>query len=156
MSRIVCSESMLADLNTLSYPSVHHRAKWQAWLPCEGYAVASRPLCLLLLYASELGLGWGEDSIGVCLFVCIGLSFFVFFWKIVDVFYLKSYRKGHYWLSPLLCVDHNLLGCLARLPHCKVTLFFCSSVSMYGEHKLCMSAIWKALAFVILAWISYQ
>lgn len=161
MPRIVCSESMLANLNMLSYPSVHfflvhHQTKWQAWLPCEGlccgFSVPLFPASVCFRTKS----GMGEDSIGACLYVYIWLSLFVFFWKRVDVFYLKSYRKGHYWLSPLLCVDHNLLSCSARLPHYKVTPFFFSSASMCGEHKLCMSAIWKALAFVVLAWISYQ
>lgn len=101
MPRIVCSESMLADLNMLSYLSVHFfslciiELNDKCGFLVRGYAVASQSLCFLLLYVSELSLGWGKDSIGVCLYV-YGEVYLYFFWKRVDVFYLKSYRKGHY------------------------------------------------------------
>lgn len=128
---------------------VHYQAKWQAWLlykclscetPCMlwhlgslGSGTTPWPLCFVLLYAS----GWVWDLAGLdwSLYALCG-GFFVCFWnffliiRFICIFLeesecitLKSYRKGPYWLSPLLCVDYNLLRCSARLLHGKVTLF---------------------------------
>lgn len=86
MPRIVCSESMLADLNLLSYSSVnfflvHHQTKWQAWLPCEGlccdFSVPLFPASVC--FRTKSGMGGGLSwSLFVCIymvkFICIFLE----------------------------------------------------------------------------------